>query len=54
MRKELFMPHFALLYREDGLENNGNRQHTARILEVQFVEIGGYSKINQVFLSSKS
>ena len=52
--KELFMPHYALLYRESGLEATGNTQHTARILEVQFVEIGGFSKISQVFLSSQS
>jgi|SRR3989344_3427204 len=51
--KKLFMPHYALLYREKGVNTSGNRRHTAKITEVQFVEIGGYSKINQVFLSSK-
>jgi len=50
--KSLFMPHYALLYRERGIDASGNRRHTAKILEVQFVEIGGYSKINQVILSS--
>ena len=51
--KEIFMPHFALLYRESGQKTTGNRQHTARITEVQFVEIGGYSKINQVLFTSQ-
>ena len=49
--KELFMPHYALLYRKSGLQTTGKKQHTAKILEVQFVEIVGFSKINQVFLS---
>ena len=52
--KELFMPHYALLYRKSGVDSTGSRHHQARITQVQFVEIGGYSKINQVFLSSKS
>ncbi|MCH7640920.1 hypothetical protein IID22_01805 [Patescibacteria group bacterium] len=51
--KELFMPHYSLLYRKGGVENTGSRHHQARITQVQFVEIGGYSKISQVFLSSR-
>lgn len=52
--KGLFIPHYALLYRESGIGSTDSKQHQARITEVQFVEIGGYSKINQVFLSSQS
>jgi len=51
--KESFMPHYALLYRKSGVDRTGSRHHQARIAQVQFVEIGGYSKINQVFLTSK-
>ncbi len=51
--KDLFLPHYALLYRERGVDNIDSRQHQARITEVQFVEIGGFSKINQVFLNSQ-
>ncbi|MBI2066335.1 hypothetical protein HYT60_02435, partial [Candidatus Woesebacteria bacterium] len=51
--KKLFMPHYALLYRESGVDSVGSRLYQARITEVQFVEIGGYSKINQVFLDSQ-
>lgn len=52
--KELFMPHYSLFYRQSGIEETGQRKHKAKVLEIQFVEIGEYSKINQVFLSSKN
>jgi len=52
--KELFMPHYALLYRESGIDSKGSKLHQARITEIQFVEIAGFSKINRVLLSAQS
>jgi len=50
--KELFMPHYTLLYRESGVDISGNKNQRAKIKNIQFVQIAGYSRVKNVILSS--
>lgn len=51
--KDLFRPHYSLLYRKKDVKNKNNKEHVGIVKEIQFVEIGGFSKINRVFASIK-
>ena len=50
--KDLFLPHFTILFRESGVTKTGNEKHEARVEEIQFAEIGSHSKIRRVILTS--